>query len=86
MTGPSATGSSAENLTASTAGSGADDSTRVVPYVCPFCGEEDLRPLEQRSRWHCRSCLRVFSVAFFGLLRPDVASPSATPPATPAST
>jgi ribosomal protein L37AE/L43A len=42
---------------------------RAVPYLCPFCGEEDLRP-EPEGRWHCRSCLRLFSVAFFGLKRP----------------
>ena len=39
---------------------------RAVPYLCPFCGEEDLRPLPH-GRWHCRSCLRAFSVAFHGL-------------------
>ncbi len=39
---------------------------RAVPYVCPFCGEEDLRPVEGGG-WHCRSCLRVFSVTFHGL-------------------
>jgi len=42
------------------------ESGRAVPYHCPFCAEEDLRPLEG-GRWHCRSCLRVFSVAFHGI-------------------
>ncbi len=46
-----------------------ESSARAVPYVCPFCGEEDLRPVEQ-GRWHCRSCLRVFALTFHGLLRP----------------
>ena len=47
---------------------------RAVPYCCPFCTEEDLRPLEAgavpgltRSGWHCRSCLRVFSLNFHGV-------------------
>ena len=41
---------------------------RTVPYHCPFCAEEDLRPhLAAPGAWHCRSCLRVFSVRFFGL-------------------
>lgn len=47
---------------------------RAVPYNCPFCAEEDLRPVESgavagltRGGWHCRSCLRVFSVAFHGI-------------------
>lgn len=43
-----------------------DVGERAVPYVCPFCGEEDLRP-EPQGRWHCRSCLRTFSVAFHGV-------------------
>ena len=43
-----------------------DAGERAVPYVCPFCGEEDLRPQPQ-GRWHCRSCLRTFSVAFHGV-------------------
>jgi hypothetical protein len=60
-------------------------STRAVPYLCPFCGEEDLRPVETAetagppggsagarpaARWECRGCLRVFSLAFHGLSRP----------------
>ena len=45
---------------------------RVVPYFCPFCAEEDLRPHEAtHSAWHCRSCLRTFSVRFLGLHTTD---------------
>ena len=50
---------------------------RAVPYSCPFCAEEDLRPLESgavpgltRGGWHCRSCLRVFSINFHGVHQP----------------
>ena len=43
---------------------------RAVPYLCPYCGEEDLRP-EPEGRWHCRACLRLFSVTFHGLLHPS---------------
>jgi ribosomal protein L37AE/L43A len=39
---------------------------RVSPYVCPYCGEEALRP-EPEQRWHCLSCLRLFSVRFHGV-------------------
>ena len=49
-------------------------------YHCPFCAEEDLRPLPRgeevgggrlpRGAWHCRSCLRVFSLDFHGLHHP----------------
>jgi ribosomal protein L37AE/L43A len=29
-------------------------------YHCPFCAEEDLRPVEEG--WHCRACARLFAV------------------------
>ena len=61
---------------------------RAVPYCCPFCTEEDLRPLESgavpgltRGGWHCRSCLRVFSITFHGLHQPVL--PGSTPVAQP---
>jgi ribosomal protein L37AE/L43A len=42
---------------------------RAVPFYCPFCGEEDLRPHEdQHGAWHCRSCTRVFSLKLLGLV------------------
>ena len=47
---------------------------RAVPFYCPFCGDEDLRPHEQASAahgaapWHCRSCTRVFSLKLIGLV------------------
>lgn len=50
---------------------------RAVPYVCAFCGEEDLRPVED-GRWHCRSCLRVFSLTFHGI-QPAAFSQAAAP-------
>lgn len=32
-------------------------------YYCPFCAEEDLRPVEEpRGAWLCRACARVFAV------------------------
>jgi len=55
----------------------ASETQRAVPYNCPFCAEEDLRPVESgavpglsRGGWHCRSCLRVFSLAFHGIHQP----------------
>ncbi len=44
---------------------------RAVPFYCPFCGEEDLRPHEDTARvagWHCRSCTRVFTLKLVGLV------------------
>lgn len=48
---------------------------RAVPFYCPFCGDEDLRPHEdQHGAWHCRSCARVFGLRLIGLrLGPEVA-------------
>jgi ribosomal protein L37AE/L43A len=49
---------------------------RAVPYCCPFCAEEDLRPVPTGAipglaagGWHCRSCLRIFSLSFYGVHR-----------------
>ena len=60
----------------------AEETQRAVPYHCPFCAEEDLRPVEPgavpglaRGGWHCRSCLRVFSVAFHGIHQPASFAP-----------
>jgi transposase-like protein len=61
-----------------------DGTQRAVPYVCPFCGEEDLRPAETaegKAAWHCRSCLRLFSLSFHGLATPDVSTLPSTRPA-----
>ena len=53
----------------STAG---DASARMAPFHCPYCGEEDLRPVEGGSAdtgagWECRSCARAFALKFLGL-------------------
>jgi transposase-like protein len=46
-------------MTAATGATGA----RAVPFYCPYCGEEDLRPHEQPpAAWHCADCQRVFVV------------------------
>ena len=57
-------------------------SERAAPQYCPYCGDEDLRPEEGgHRRWSCRSCRRVFEVAFVGLLAfGSVASETAPTP------
>ena len=41
---------------------------RAVPYYCPYCGGEDLRPHEEsHGAWECRECTRVFTVKLIGL-------------------
>ena len=52
-------------------------SERAVPFYCPYCGEEDLRPAEQTDRvphgaWYCGSCLRTFALKMIGIGVPDV--------------
>jgi ribosomal protein L37AE/L43A len=42
---------------------------RAVPFHCPYCGEQDLRPYPaSHGAWECRSCLRAFSLKMLGLL------------------
>ena len=60
-------------------------SGRAVPFHCPFCGEEDLRPHEAEAgtsphgSWECHSCLRAFKVNMIGQLRlPAPATSSST--------
>ena len=64
-------------------------SGRGIPFHCPYCGDEDLRPHEvvdaagevtsPHGTWDCRSCLRAFSLKMLGLVRPAAATPEATP-------
>ncbi len=56
----------------------------ATPLYCPFCGDEDLRPVEDdAAAWSCRSCAHVFSV---DLLRIDHASIPAHRTASQAAT
>jgi transposase-like protein len=44
---------------------------RAVPFYCPYCGDEDLRPHEDPpAAWHCAGCQRVFVVRLVGLVAP----------------
>jgi transposase-like protein len=50
-------------------------SERAVPFHCPYCSSEDLRPHETdegspHGAWECRACLRAFSLKMLGLIRP----------------
>jgi transposase-like protein len=48
-------------------------SARAVPFYCPYCGEEDLRPKEEpHGAWLCASCRRVFAVKLIGLAATEV--------------
>ena len=43
-------------------------SERAVPFHCPYCGDEDLRPHARTAHgaWECRGCLRAFSLKMLG--------------------
>ena len=44
------------------------ESRAAVIYYCPFCAEEDLRPVEEpRGAWRCNACARVFTVQMASL-------------------
>ncbi|HET6651424.1 MAG TPA: hypothetical protein VFH10_02215 [Nocardioides sp.] len=55
-------------------------SSRGVPFHCPYCGDENLRPHEPaegdgRDAWECRACLRAFTLKMLGMIaRPGSAS------------
>jgi transposase-like protein len=51
---------------------------RQVPFYCPYCADEDLRPSEAgHGTWECRACMRAFSLKFVGLLSRSTDSPRA---------
>ena len=60
-------------------------SGRAVPFHCPYCGDENLRPHQaeepgeqtqsSHGQWECGSCLRAFKLNMIGQLR----RPSTTP-------
>jgi transposase-like protein len=60
---------------------------RAVPFYCPYCGDEDLRPHgDAHGAWWCRSCRRAWTLHFLGTGTPgapggDDAAASAEPPA-----
>ena len=48
-------------------------SERAVPFHCPYCGDEDLRPHETddgpgHGTWECRACLRAFQLKMLGMI------------------
>jgi transposase-like protein len=49
-------------------------SERAVPFHCPYCGDENLRPHESEEgghgAWECRACLRAFSLKMLGMITP----------------
>ena len=48
-------------------------SERAAPFYCPYCGDEDLRPVEEDpAAWSCRACARLFVVSLVGIDRASI--------------
>ncbi len=46
-------------------------SERAVPFHCPYCGDENLRPHgASHGDWECRACMRAFTLKYLGMLNP----------------
>jgi transposase-like protein len=58
-------------------------SNRGIPFHCPYCGEETIRPTEAgHGAWECHSCLRGFKLSMTGM----ISKPQLTPePSAPTS-
>jgi transposase-like protein len=47
---------------------------RQVPFYCPYCGEENLRPSgADAGDWECQACSRSFQLRFTAVIRPQPA-------------
>jgi uroporphyrin-III C-methyltransferase len=58
---------------------------RQVPFYCPFCGEEDLRPADAApGGWRCAACARSFELRVTEVL-PGGPAPSPAPSPRPAA-
>jgi len=45
---------------------------RAVPFYCPYCGDEDVRPLtDTHGTWWCQSCRRAWALKMLGIGTPD---------------
>ena len=44
---------------------------RAAPFYCPYCGEQDLRPVLAERAYHCRTCDRTFRLEFVSLGKPS---------------
>jgi transposase-like protein len=55
--------------------------SRGIPFHCPYCGDENLRPSEEgHGAWECHACLRAFSLKMLGMIpRPTLGAGSPGP-------
>ena len=48
-----------------------EPTARAVPFFCPYCGEESIRPWgddpdKGHGDWRCDDCARVFTLRYKG--------------------
>ena len=69
----------------SAAGTGAEPAgERQVPFYCPYCGDEDLRPTGRAAGgWRCAACARAFELRFAGVAPVGEADAPGEPGALP---
>ncbi len=49
---------------------------RAVPFYCPYCGDEDLRPFEDKhGAWWCQACRRAWTLKMLGIGTPEDIAP-----------
>lgn len=44
---------------------------RAQPFYCPYCGEGDIRPAREEKTYHCRTCDRLWRLAYVRLGNPE---------------
>jgi transposase-like protein len=45
---------------------------RAVPFYCPYCGEQDIRPDDSGAdAWRCASCERHFELTVTAVGKED---------------
>lgn len=61
--------------------------SRGIPFHCPYCGDENLRPSEEgHGAWECHACLRAFTLKMLGMVaRPTLSAGTPEPDGLPAS-
>jgi transposase-like protein len=63
-----------------------EPTARAVPFYCPFCGEDAIRPWGDdpgtgHGDWRCEDCSRVFTVRYRGLTGTGVGADTGAAPA-----
>lgn len=50
---------------------GESPTPHALPFYCPYCGEQDIRPGPERATYHCRTCDRLWRLEYKRLGVPE---------------